>query len=476
MQYEKLFTPIKIGNCEIRNRLRWHPWARWGCPTRKAAGTSAASTTTLPAPAAARGSSSPGVTFSDCKVETQSMPNCPNSTYNPVHFVRTSREMTERVHAYGSKIFLMMSAGFGRVTIPTNLGEFPPVAPSAIPHRWLDKVCRPLTVEEIHSIVKSFGDGAANAQRAGFDGVEIHAVHEGYLLDQFAISMFNLRNDAYGGPLENRLRFAREVVEEIKARCGKGFPVALRFSVKSMIKDWREGALPGEGFVEKGRDVEEGLEGRHNCWPPMATIALDTDVGHLRRLVVEPSAHVPEEGALPRVLPHGQAGRRTCPCSAPDAWTNPGMALAALENGDCDIVSLGRPLLADPGSVPGQAARRQGRGDPPLHLLPGGLHGPHTALFDDQLCRQPAGCARSAIPLTAQYASPSACSSLAAAWRAVRLRACWPSVATSRNCSKRAQNWAATCCRAARRSSRRTTWHWRAGMGRSCACWMCPYT
>ena len=95
------------------------------------------------------------------------------------------------------------------------------MAPSAIPHRWLDKICRPLTVEEIRSIVKSFGDGAYNAKRAGFDGVEIHAVHEGYLLDQFAISMFNLRTDEYGGSLENRLRFAREVVEEIKSRCGK---------------------------------------------------------------------------------------------------------------------------------------------------------------------------------------------------------------------------------------------------------------
>ncbi len=116
------------------------------------------------------------------------MPNCPNSTYNPVHFVRTSREMTERIHAYGSKVFLQMSGGFGRVTIPTNLGEFPPVAPSAIPHRWLDKTCRPLTVDEIHAIVESFGKGAYNAQRAGFDGVEIHAVHEGYLIDQFAIS------------------------------------------------------------------------------------------------------------------------------------------------------------------------------------------------------------------------------------------------------------------------------------------------
>ncbi len=126
-----------------------------------------------------------------------------------VHFVQASREMTERIHAYGSKIFLIMSAGFGRVAIPTNLGEFPPVAPSAIPHRWLDKTCRPLTAEEIRSIVKSFGDGAYNAKRAGFDGVETHAVHEGCLLDQFAISMFRLRNDEYGGTLENRLRFSK---------------------------------------------------------------------------------------------------------------------------------------------------------------------------------------------------------------------------------------------------------------------------
>ncbi|WP_330377327.1 oxidoreductase [Cellulosilyticum ruminicola] len=107
-----------------------------------------------------------------------------------------------------------IQGGFGRVTIPTNLGEFPPVAPSAILHRWLNKTCRPLTKEEIRSIIKSFGDGAFNAKRVGFDEVEIHAVHESYLIDQFAISMFNQRTDEYGGSLEKRLRLAREIVEE----------------------------------------------------------------------------------------------------------------------------------------------------------------------------------------------------------------------------------------------------------------------
>lgn len=62
--------------------------------------------------------------------------------------------------------------------------------------------------------------------------MQIHAVHEGYLMDQFAISMFNHRTDEYGGSLENRLRFAKEVVEVIKKRCGADFPVTLRFSFK----------------------------------------------------------------------------------------------------------------------------------------------------------------------------------------------------------------------------------------------------
>ena len=358
MQYEKLFTPIKIGNCEIRNRFAMAPMGPLGLSDSEGGWNQRGIDYYTARARGGTGLIITGVTFSDCKVETQSMPNCPNSTYNPVHFVRTSREMTERVHAYGSKIFLMMSAGFGRVTIPTNLGEFPPVAPSAIPHRWLDKVCRPLTVEEIHSIVKSFGDGAANAQRAGFDGVEIHAVHEGYLLDQFAISMFNLRNDAYGGPLENRLRFAREVVEEIKARCGKGFPVALRFSVKSMIKDWREGALPGEGFVEKGRDVEEGLEAA-KLLAAYGYDALDTDVGTYDAWWW---SHPPmyQKKGLFREYCHMVKQAVDVPVLCAGRMDDPGMALAALENGDCDIVSLGRPLLADPDYVAKLRAGRVG--------------------------------------------------------------------------------------------------------------------
>lgn len=349
MKYQKLFEPIKIGKLEIKNRYAMAPMGPLGlgdCEggwndrgidyyTRRAQGGIGLIIT--------------GVTFSDTEVEKPSFPNTPNSTYNPVQFVRTSREMTEKVHAYGAKIFLQMSGGFGRVTIPTNLGEFPPVSASAIPHRWLDKTCRPLTVEEIHGIVKSFGKGAFNAKRAGFDGVEIHAVHEGYLIDQFAISFFNQRNDEYGGSLENRLRFAREIREEIARTCGPDFPVALRFSLKSMIKDWREGALPGEEFEEKGRDIAEGIEAA-KLLEQYGYDALDVDAGtydawwwnhppmYMEKAPYKEFARITKENVK---IPVIMAGR----------VDNPDTALDCLEKDVCDMISLGRPTLADPDIV-----------------------------------------------------------------------------------------------------------------------------
>lgn len=349
MEYQKLFTPVKIGSCEIKNRFSMAPMGPLGLADSEGGWNQRGIDYYTERAKGGAGLIITGVTFSDCKVEAQSMPNCPNSTYNPVHFIRTSREMTERIHAYGSKIFLMMSGGFGRVTIPTNLGEFPPVAPSPIPHRWLDKICRELTVDEIHSIVKSFGDGAYNAKRAGFDGVEIHAVHEGYLIDQFAISFFNHRTDEYGGSLENRLRFAKEIVEEIKKRCGQDFPVSMRYSPKSMIKDWRVGALPGEEFEEKGRDLEEGIEAA-KLLVSYGYDALDVDAGCYDAWWWNHPPVYMEKGPF-RKFARLMKETVDVPVLCAGRMDDPNMALEAIENGICDIINLGRPLLADPDYV-----------------------------------------------------------------------------------------------------------------------------
>lgn len=349
LSHTVLFDEVSIGKVVLKNRFAMAPMGPLGLSDAEGGFNQRGIDYYAERAKGGTGLIITGVTFVDNTVEEHGMPNCPSPTYNDVHFVRTAREMTERIHAYGSKAFLQMSGGFGRVTIPTNLGEYPPVAPSPIQHRWLDKTCRPLTVEEIQSIVHQFGKGAFNAKRAGFDGVQIHAVHEGYLIDQFAISFFNQRTDQYGGSLENRLRFAREIVEEIKKTCGADFPVTLRYSPKSFIKDWREGALPGEQFEEKGRDLPEGIEAA-KLLVQYGYDALDVDVGcydawwwshppmyQKKGLYIEYARLVKEVVSVPVLC----AGR----------MDDPDLAAEAVRSGACDIVSLGRPLLADPDYV-----------------------------------------------------------------------------------------------------------------------------
>jgi 2-enoate reductase len=277
-KYTNLFSPVKIGKLELKNRFAMAPMGPLGLADGEGGFNQRGIDYYTERAKGGTGLIITGVTFVDNEVEEHGMPNCPSPTHNAVHFIRTAWEMNERIHAWGAASFLQMSGGFGRVTIPTNLGEYPPVAPSPIQHRWLDKTCRELTVDEIHKITRKFGEGAFNAKRAGFDGVEIHAVHEGYLIDQFAIALFNQRTDEYGGGLENRLRFAREIAGEIKAKCGADFPVVLRYSPKSFIKGLRDGALPGEEFIEKGRDLSEGVVAA-KLLVEYGYDALDVDVG-----------------------------------------------------------------------------------------------------------------------------------------------------------------------------------------------------
>ena len=346
MKYQELFTPVKVGSITIKNRFAMAPMGPLGLADANGGWNQRGIDYYVERAKGGTGLIITGVTFFDQVVEKQDPATVPNPLYKPVSFVKTSCEMTERVHAYGSKIFLQLSGGFGRVTIPTNVGDIPPIAPSPIPHRWLDKTCREISREEIQAIVRQFGEAAYHAKRAGFDGVQIHAVHEGYLMDQFAISMFNQRTDEYGGPLENRLRFARETVEEIKKRCGEDFPVTLRFSVKSMIKDWRVGALPGEDFEEKGRDVAEGLEAAR-LLEAYGYDALDTDVGTYDAWWWNHPPMYQEKG-LYRKYCKMVKEVVSIPVFCAGRMDDPDMALEAIRSGVCDIIDLGRPLLADP--------------------------------------------------------------------------------------------------------------------------------
>ena len=195
---------------------------------------------------------------------------------------RKLKEFMDEVHKTGAKLFVQITAGFGRSFAVSGLTEMIytnkllrkvckpfvdveglTMAPSAAPNRWSDKVpSRAMTLKEIDDIIDAFARVAKKCKEAGVDGVEVHAVHEGYLLDQFTLRYVNKRTDEYGGSFENRYRFAVEVVKAIKAACGSDYPVSLRYSVVSKTKDFRSGALPceGDGYAEVGRDLEEGIK------------------------------------------------------------------------------------------------------------------------------------------------------------------------------------------------------------------------
>lgn len=349
MKYPRLFEQVKIGSITCKNRFAMAPMGPLGMADCEGAYTQRGIEYYTARARGGTGLIITGVTSVDEVIEQHTLPNLPSATHNPIHFVRNALEMTERVHAYGAKILQMLSAGWGRVAIPTHLGDFPYVAPSEIPHRWLDRNCRALTVEEIHSIVHRFGQAAYNAKRGGFDGIEVHAVHEGYLLDQFAISMFNQRTDEYGGCLENRLRLAREIVEEVKRVCGQDFVVSLRYSPKSFIKDWRVGALPGEEFEEKGRDLDEGLEAAR-LLESYGYDALDVDIGSYEAWWWSHPPMYMEKGIY---IPYAKAVRDvvSIPVICAGRMDDPELATRAVESGACDFVALGRPLLADPDYV-----------------------------------------------------------------------------------------------------------------------------
>jgi len=202
-----------------------------------------------------------------------------------------------------------------------------------------------MTKEQIHEIIEAFAKTAKLCRDAGVDGVEVHAVHEGYLLDQFSMEFFNKRTDEYGGSFENRYRFAVEVVQAIKKACGSDFPVSLRYSVQSKMKGFCEGAMPGEDYTEVGRNMQESERaakylqdagydmlnadnGTYDSWywahPPMympENCNLD-DVAHIKEFV-----------SIPVVC----AGRM-----------DPETGARAVSEGRIDAMGVARQFLTDP--------------------------------------------------------------------------------------------------------------------------------
>ncbi len=273
-KYEALFTPWKIGNVEIKNRIVLCPMGGtslfgWfeltGCHFDKEA-----ANFFLERAKNNVGLIIPGIAPLRDTFWGKWL------WQNPKMFEELKVFMDE-IHKTGAKLFIQLTAGMGRswaitdLIAPMHKNKFTralikPVidtshelaSPSPLPSRWAPDITTPeMTKEQIHEIIEAFAKTAKLCRDAGVDGVEVHAVHEGYLLDQFTMEWTNKRTDEYGGSFENRYRFPVEIVKAIKSACGEDFPVSVRYSVESKVKDFGVGAVPNEEYTEMGRNMEE---------------------------------------------------------------------------------------------------------------------------------------------------------------------------------------------------------------------------
>lgn len=274
MNYDALFTPFHIGKCEIRNRVI--------IPAME--GTNIVENMSGPKfnehcmeYYTERSKNEVGL-FIPGMIPLYSMMMGKWLHKSPKVF-EPARAVVDQIHANGAKIFFQLGAGFaGRnYTIPAqmlnlagnkvlkklsngflHLNEMMVAPDEGLPLVWAPQFStRAITKKEIQAYIEAYAKAAKLCQNIGVDGIEVHAVHEGYLMDQFTTPYTNHRTDEYGGSFENRYRFAVEVVKAIKEECGEDYPVMLRYSVTSKVIDFKVGAVPGEEFHEIGRDMKE---------------------------------------------------------------------------------------------------------------------------------------------------------------------------------------------------------------------------
>ena len=337
-RFDRLFSPIRIGSLELRNRIVMSPMT-----------TDYATDDQLPSPRLlayleerARGGVGL-ITLEACSIERRQREVVHTMHFGDDAVIEPHRELVRRLHAHGTRVQPQLVHP-GPDSMSPLLDGNPSVGPSVIPSYLTGHPCRELTREEIAEIVTRYADAARRIRAAGYDGLELHAAHGYMLLGSFLSPVRNRRNDEYAGrKQEGRLRLVLEVVRAIKQAAGGDFPLTLRIS-------GYERAPGGRPLVDTQQIA-----------PSLAAAGVDAfhvSGGSVDRYVSQivtgshwPDAHnAAAAAAVRRVVdvPVMVAGR----------IHDPRLAEEILRRGDADLIVMGRPLLADP-ELPAKA--RDGR-------------------------------------------------------------------------------------------------------------------
>lgn len=338
MTMSKMFTPIKIGTCEIPNRFVVTAMVSNMCTEEGYA------TERYVKYHEAKAKGGFGLIITEDYGINRHAAGYKNvAGLYMEDQIEGHKKMTDAVHQHGSKIFAQIYHAGRQAHSGINGGK-QAVAVSSIPCPWNREIPHELTIEEIHELVEDFGITAGNAKQAGFDGIEIHAGN-GYLIAGFLSFYQNKRLDVYGGCFENRIRLLHEVYDAMRQAVGPNFPIMVRFSADEHTLSGRtiaESRMVARRLEEWGVDAINCSNGVYGTYNP----------GQVSPSY-QPSAWTTSNAAeLKKVV--------KIPVLGSNSVDDPQMAESLVENGICDLVGMARCSLADP-EIPNKA--KEGRFD-----------------------------------------------------------------------------------------------------------------
>ncbi len=238
----------------------------------------------------------------------------------------------EEIHKYGTKVSIQINHA-GASAVSSRIGGMQPVSSSNIPSKTGGAVPRPLTKDEILAIVKKYGEAAKRAQTAGFDAVEIHAGHS-YLISQFLSPVYNDRTDEFGGSVENRTRFCRMVIDEVRKQIGPMMPIMLRLSADELVEGGNtlEDTLKYLEYLDNEVDIYDVSCGLND------SIQYQIDANYMKDGWRSYMAKAVKEKFGKPVISMGN-------------YRDPKVVDDTIARGDTDLIGMGRGLIADPNWV-----------------------------------------------------------------------------------------------------------------------------